>query len=93
MSTFGRQTLAIDAAVVAAEGEGIVHVMGPREARGELLPTERMCDAPDAGQRIVYHVHVVSMPGGRHACTDCGEATSEETGERNDAPMGPRLDS
>lgn len=94
MTTFGRQALAIETAMVFAEEDGTtVSVMGPREAPGALLPSERGCLDPDAGQRVVYHVHVVSMPGGRHACVDCGEATPEATGERAEEPGGRRLDS
>ena len=80
MSVHADQYRAVARALGQVEPGALVHVMGPKE-RGELLPYERCCADPDAGQVVVYHSPVVELPGYSHACTSCGESSGDEPRE------------
>lgn len=80
MSVHADQHQAVARALEQAEPGAQVHVFGPKE-RGGLLPNERRCVDPDAGQVVVYHSPVVELPGYAHACASCGESSGNEPPE------------
>lgn len=59
----------------------VVQVMGPKEGRRPLVAGERLCTAPDAGERVVYHVGAVPTHDGQHACAACGAVSSGSAGK------------
>lgn len=53
-----------------------VHVFGPPD--GHMPMDERLCEEPDDGERVVYHVtpvEVTSRGRVRYICRECGMST------------------
>jgi hypothetical protein len=56
-----------------------VHVFGQPEQHMPM--DERLCEEPDGGEEVVYHVsirEVVTRGRVRYMCRDCGESTFDE---------------
>lgn len=77
--TYAPQARAIAEALELSEPDGVVHVYGPKEDGAPLSQTERTCEQPDAGQRVVFHALSVQLTAGaRWACSVCGKASGAE---------------
>lgn len=73
------QARAIADALELSEPDGVVHVFGGKEGGHQLSPTERTCEQPESGQRVVFHQQTVQLTvEARWACTVCGKASGAE---------------
>lgn len=73
-----RQRAAVDEAIDIA-GDAMVQVYG-RPERPTRIGLERLCTEPPKLEKVVYHIHAITLTSGGFVCPTCGQTSEDVDG-------------